>query len=433
MYYIACTKASKRFEWEVEVLLTNLQSHGIKDIILLFYGEDASIVENIKNKYHVRCHLYPDNRKNKIYIPSSGPYLWMKFLTEFPEMQKENYFYIDTDIILRDKINFDSMSVGKDKWYASDCSSYLQPSFVESFGEAYLNGLCQVIGVDKQRAIEKFESCAGGAQWYISQPIVEFWEKVYEDSTKLYMLFVKLEYLYKDVKNAKRPRDTFPCWTAGMWSLLWNTLYFDIDVCIEKELSFSWSTQDIKEWMKHKILHNAGVFDSKKGLFFKGDWVNESPIGADIQVDQTKCTKYLSNLLVIQVFGAYMPMNKKLDELQKLEFHATMKRKYFSGFGTVGFSLIYEFGFLCMIFWGAYQISQSNLTLGSLVALTQISGQIQGPIANLTGMIPYSFGVLESINRIIQVERLEEKASKKYLKKDLAVFKRINVRGLNYA
>ena len=44
--------------------------------------------------------------------------------------------------------------------------------------------------------------------------------------------------------------------------------------------------------MKHKILHNAGVFDSKKGLFFKGDWVNESPIGADIQVDQTKCTKY---------------------------------------------------------------------------------------------------------------------------------------------
>ena len=107
-------------------------------------------------------------------------------------------------------------------------------------------------------------------------------------------------------------------------------------------------------------------------------------------------------------------MNKKLEELQKLEFHATMKRKYFSGFGTVGFSLIYEFGFLCMIFWGAYQISQSNLTLGSLVALTQISGQIQGPIANLTGMIPYSFGVLESINRIIQVERLEEKASKKY-------------------
>ena len=142
---------------------------------------------------------------------------------------------------------------------------------------------------------------------------------------------------------------------------------------------------------------------------------------------------YLSNLLVIQVFGAYMPMNKKLEELQKLEFDATMKRKYFSGFGTVGFSLIYEFGFLCMIFWGAYQISQSNLTLGSLVALTQISGQIQGPIANLTGMIPYSFGVLESINRIIQVERLEEKASKKYLKKDLAVFKRIDVRGLNYA
>ncbi|MGX7208651.1 ABC transporter ATP-binding protein [Enterococcus innesii] len=142
---------------------------------------------------------------------------------------------------------------------------------------------------------------------------------------------------------------------------------------------------------------------------------------------------YLSNLLVIQVFGAYMPMNKKLEELQKLEFDATMKRKYFSGFGTVGFSLIYEFGFLCMIFWGAYQISQSNLTLGSLVALTQISGQIQGPIANLTGMIPYSFGVLESINRIIQVERLEEKASKKYLKKDLAAFKRIDVRGLNYA
>lgn len=142
---------------------------------------------------------------------------------------------------------------------------------------------------------------------------------------------------------------------------------------------------------------------------------------------------YLSNLLVIQVFGVYIPMKKKLEDLQKSEFHATMKRKYFSSFGTVGFSLIYEFGFLCMIFWGAYQISQNNLTLGSLVALIQISGQIQGPVANLTGMIPYSFGVLESMNRIIQVERLEEKASKKHPKEDLALFKSIDVRGLNYA
>ena len=61
MKYILCQPAIPRFKWELDVCLTNLKSIGIKDIVLLFREQDASIPIYFEEKYNVEVHVYEDN------------------------------------------------------------------------------------------------------------------------------------------------------------------------------------------------------------------------------------------------------------------------------------------------------------------------------------------------------------------------------------
>ena len=101
MKIILCQPAIKRFEWELEVCLTNLQSVGfdMKDVILLFTVHNSKVTETLANKYGVEVHTYTDKRADKQYIPSVKPWLWWQFLAEDPERENEDYFYFDSDVI----------------------------------------------------------------------------------------------------------------------------------------------------------------------------------------------------------------------------------------------------------------------------------------------------------------------------------------------
>jgi hypothetical protein len=87
MKLILCQPAIKRFEWELEVCLTNLQSVGfdMKDVVLLFTVHDPKVPETLSSKYGVEVHTYTDKRADKQYIPSVKPWLWWQYLAEDPE------------------------------------------------------------------------------------------------------------------------------------------------------------------------------------------------------------------------------------------------------------------------------------------------------------------------------------------------------------
>lgn len=284
MHYILCQPAVQRFEWELEVFLTNVQSLGESNVILLFSGTDEVLVERVRKKYSVRCHLYPDDRDMKRYISSSRAYSWMRFLQEYPEMENEDFFYIDSDIIFREKIDFSRMDFHAAHWCASDCSSYLQPSYICSKGEHYFEAMCKIVGLSREQALT-LEGRSGGAQWILSKPTAKFWEKVYHDSNYLYDMFCRFEII-----DPKEKKETIQKWTSDMWALLWNAVYFGIDISIEKELDFCWPANEIEEWSNKKILHNAGVTEEMQGLFYKGKWIKQSPIGQKHKVDRAKCT-----------------------------------------------------------------------------------------------------------------------------------------------
>lgn len=287
MKYIMCQPSILKYKWELEVSLTNLiKTHGInpEDIILLFSKHDDSIASSLENKYGVITYTYRDNREDKSYIPSIGPYLWWNFLKDNPEMQNETFFYMDSDVIFREVPNFSKLRYSEFNWVGSDCSGYLDYDYIMqcSHGEEVLSSMCDIVGISVAAVKDIGKNCIG-AQRIIVKPKIDYWEKVYYDSNKLW------HYLEGIDSNIQK-------WTVSMWSELWNLPLFLIKPIVSEELAFSWATDDIELWYRYKIYHNAGVTGEDSFLFFKGDYLERTPYG-DVTTksyNKDKCTiKYV--------------------------------------------------------------------------------------------------------------------------------------------
>src|SRR5699024_4742792 len=71
-------------------------------------------------------------------------------------------------------------------------------------------------------------------------------------------------------------------WTAEMWAQRWNMIYFNVGHRVVDEMEFCWATDPINRWDETKIMHNAGVTEKDKDLFFKGKYVKQSPFDDDL-------------------------------------------------------------------------------------------------------------------------------------------------------
>lgn len=267
-----CQPAIQRFKWELEVSITRLQSLGVNDIVLLFSRHDVKMPTFFRDKYGVEVHVFADDRVDKSYIPSIKPYLWMRYLEQDRTRQNESYFYLDSDVLLRD---IPLVTATEDLWYGSDCTSYLGVDYIDSKGEGLLESMCHLMGVNPVTV--RREQPVAGAQWVIKHPTVEYWRKVYQDSTKLYKYLDGL----KDNDIQK--------WTAEMWAQSWNLYNFGIRPLVSNELDFCWPMDSVDRYDEVKLFHNAGVVDDHQKLFFKGKYTSRDPFDDDLSfVDPSK-------------------------------------------------------------------------------------------------------------------------------------------------
>lgn len=284
MKYILCQPAIKRFEWELEVCITRLKKLGIQDIVLLFAKWDDSVPMYLKEKYKVEVHVYDDTSRDKSYIPSVKPFLWMQYLEEDVSRQDESYFYLDSDVLLREVPN---VVPSEGVWFASDCTSYIGIDYIDSKGSGLMESMCRVVGIDP--SIIRKHRPIGGAQWIIKNPTYEYWKKVYEDSIKLYKYLSSVEAEY----IRKNGADYVPIqkWTAEMWVQLWNVYHFGKIVQVVEDLDFCWPTDEVERYYKTNIFHNAGVTEDNKSLFYKGKYSVRTPFEDDLNgFDSTKAT-----------------------------------------------------------------------------------------------------------------------------------------------
>jgi hypothetical protein len=290
--YICAQPANNYYTWQVEVMINNFMSMGVNpndiDILLGYNNKIDNVWVKLQQSYpYVRFFFYEDHRKAKTYIPSIYFYLMKCHLKEHPYLENKALFIHDSDIVFTRPPQFESMIHGK-VWYLSNTNSYINYDYIQQKGNHIYEKMCEIVGIDK--LIPKLlNNNSGGAQYIVKNTNYGFWDKVELDSVNLYKYFCDTESSY-----VKKHEGDFPIqkWTAGMWSLLWNAWYFGHETIVDKRLDFGWVTNPYSDVEKYPILHNSGVVDNSKGLFYKGDYINKLPYGVDLEIDKNKASLF---------------------------------------------------------------------------------------------------------------------------------------------
>lgn len=262
------------------MLLTNIRQFTDMEVILLFTEHDFTVPLYFRKKYGCGIFTFTDQRDDTSYIPSVRPWLLSQYFTQHPEAVSETYFYIDSDIIFREWIDFATLGLGPTEVIGADCSSYITYDYLiqVEHGPQIVQKMADICGI----TVDQMKGVPGiGAQLVFSNLNAAFWERTYRDSNAIY------HFLELRGGNIQK-------WTAEMWAQLWGWVRLNKNIVQSSELAFCLPTDDIKRWDDVKILHNAGVTGTGE-MFFKGQYDHSSPLGQDFSwVSKQKCSiKYV--------------------------------------------------------------------------------------------------------------------------------------------
>lgn len=271
--YLVAQDTQFRFQWELDVLLTNLYGLDPKaQVVLLFAvkSDDDPVVAHVRNKWGNKAdiHCYFETRHTNRYVAATRPFLWYCYLKEDPTREQDTYFQIDSDVIFRELPDFSKIPLSENYWAGSDCSRYLDYKYLMGCkdGAAIVDGFSSILQIERTR-IELTEGA--GAQWILVKPTAEYWLKVQSDCHKLSDF---LDAVDSDVQK----------WCAEMWAQLLNAPLFGAEYHISKELDFCNPVDPAYRWDEAKILHNAGVIAANKHLSMdKNAYRERAPFGED--------------------------------------------------------------------------------------------------------------------------------------------------------
>lgn len=139
----------------------------------------------------------------------------------------------------------------------------------------------------------------------------------------------------------------------------------------------------------------------------------------------------LEKLLIIKIFSRNRYIVNESEKLQNAHLKSILKRRNISVTANSGFFLIFYLAYLATLIWGSLNISEGKMTYGTLLAMLQLVGQIQFPLANLSGFLPRIYKVVASAERVIALDELDnESIAVEKLEKNS--FKYLEVKNLSF-
>lgn len=116
----------------------------------------------------------------------------------------------------------------------------------------------------------------------------------------------------------------------------------------------------------------------------------------------------LQNLLVVHSFSREQEVLKEGDEKQELYRRKHIRRDNFSNICNVGFAILMDGAYILGICYCGYRMLQGSMSYGTMIAVMNLVGQVQGPFANLSGYVPQYYAMLASAERLREVERFQD-------------------------
>ena len=114
----------------------------------------------------------------------------------------------------------------------------------------------------------------------------------------------------------------------------------------------------------------------------------------------------IGKLLMVQAMDVSEEMERRADGLLTNRYEIQRRRKNASLLANSGVSIMsYGAGFAALV-WCSFGLLRGAMTFGSLTAVTQLVGQLQGPFVNLSGVIPQYIAMTAAAERLMELEEL---------------------------
>ena len=114
--------------------------------------------------------------------------------------------------------------------------------------------------------------------------------------------------------------------------------------------------------------------------------------------------EHIANLMVIKAFAAEERASDGAAAAMAEHKSRRLKRIRFSNIANTGFSASMQGMYLLGVVYCAHGIMSGRVSYGTLTAVMQLIGQIQGPFANISGYVPRWYAMVASAERLMEAE-----------------------------
>jgi ATP-binding cassette subfamily B protein len=128
-------------------------------------------------------------------------------------------------------------------------------------------------------------------------------------------------------------------------------------------------------------------------------------------VFQSFITESLQNIIILKIFEYIHSNLTQVKNYQQNKYDLILKRTKFSIGTNIIVSLGYRFGYFFALLLGAYRLSMKSISFGTFTAFLQLVGQVQGPMDGLVRTIPQIISGLASVDRLMEINSLEQECS----------------------
>lgn len=176
-----------------------------------------------------------------------------------------------------------------------------------------------------------------------------------------------------------------------------------VGLCILVFLDVRFTTLIVFAGVCLMILHL--IFQKK----FKNMHKNVQQAGGEIRSFFQEC---FDNILLIKSFVNENIMLKKLFVFQNVNAEAKRSKSIWTNAANVGIYFTFTLGYYLAMILGGIKIANGILTFGGLTAFLQVMNQLRTPFQNLASLLPQYYEIIASVERLMQLERLENETYK---------------------
>ena len=114
--------------------------------------------------------------------------------------------------------------------------------------------------------------------------------------------------------------------------------------------------------------------------------------------------EHIGSLMIIKSFVAEEQTGREASQAMDDHKTARMRRSRFSNVANVGFAVAMQGMYLLGVVYCAYGILRDTVSYGTLTAVMQLIGQIQGPFFSISSYLPRFYAMTASAERLMEVE-----------------------------